>query len=134
MPARRRHRGHEPRDEVSRFEHERPRTVPSDLLEAELELAVPAALEAGSRNTRHPRRPRPRSLRASATRRLAWHAPSTSITTRTEGGETAKKLLKDSLGVVGSAITVGVVTLVVAVVALMALEETHGKSLDYVED
>ncbi len=44
------------------------------------------------------------------------------------------KQLKDPLGVVGSAIAVGVVTLVIAVVSLLALEETFGKSLDYVEE
>jgi hypothetical protein len=36
--------------------------------------------------------------------------------------------------VVGSAAAVGVVTMVMAVVALIALEETYGKNLDYVED
>lgn len=44
------------------------------------------------------------------------------------------KQLKNPLGVVGSAIAVGVVTLVIAVVSLLALEETFGKSLDYVEE
>lgn len=44
------------------------------------------------------------------------------------------KALKEPLGVVGSAIAVGVVTLVIAVVSLLALEETFGKSLDYVEE
>ncbi|MCL4749962.1 MAG: hypothetical protein KJ015_07380 [Myxococcales bacterium] len=44
------------------------------------------------------------------------------------------KQLKDPLGVVGSAIAVGVVTLLIAVVSLLALEETFGKSLDYVEE
>ncbi|MBK8998967.1 MAG: MFS transporter [Myxococcales bacterium] len=44
------------------------------------------------------------------------------------------KALKDPLGVVGSAIAVGVVTLLIAVVSLLALEETFGKSLDYVEE
>jgi putative MFS transporter len=42
--------------------------------------------------------------------------------------------LKDALGVVGSAAAVGVVTMVIAAVALVALEETYGKNLDYVED
>lgn len=41
--------------------------------------------------------------------------------------------LKGALGVPGSAIAVGVVTLVIAVVALMGLEETYGKSLEFVE-
>jgi hypothetical protein len=36
--------------------------------------------------------------------------------------------------VVGSAAAVGVVTMVIAAVALVALEETYGKNLDYVED
>ncbi|MCE7890867.1 MAG: MFS transporter [Sorangiineae bacterium PRO1] len=44
------------------------------------------------------------------------------------------KQLKDPLGVGGSAIAVGVVTLLIAVVSLLALEETFGKSLDYVEE
>ncbi|MBE7484120.1 MAG: MFS transporter [Polyangiaceae bacterium] len=44
------------------------------------------------------------------------------------------KYLKDSLGVVGSAIAVGVVTLLIAAVSLLALQETYGKSLDYVEE
>lgn len=42
--------------------------------------------------------------------------------------------LKDALGVVGSAVAVGAVTMVIAVVALLALEETFGKNLDYVEE
>lgn len=46
----------------------------------------------------------------------------------------AFKHLKGTLGVVGSALSVGVVTLLFAVVALFFLEETHGKNLDYVED
>jgi len=41
--------------------------------------------------------------------------------------------LKGGVGVVGSAITVGVVTLVIAFLSLAALEETFGKNLDYVE-
>jgi putative MFS transporter len=41
--------------------------------------------------------------------------------------------LKGSLGVIGSALTVGVVTLVLAGVSLMALDETYGKSLEFVE-
>ena len=44
------------------------------------------------------------------------------------------KHLKDALGVVGSAAAVGAITMAIAVVALIALEETYGKSLDYVED
>ncbi len=41
--------------------------------------------------------------------------------------------LKGALGVPGSAIAVGVLTLVIAIVALMGLEETYGKSLEFVE-
>ncbi len=41
---------------------------------------------------------------------------------------------KPYLGVAGSAIAVGVVTLVMALVALVGLEETYGKDLDFVED
>ncbi len=41
--------------------------------------------------------------------------------------------LKTSLGVPKSAIAVGVVTLVVAMIALTGLEETYGKSLEFVE-
>ena len=37
------------------------------------------------------------------------------------------------LGVVGGGIAVGVVVLVLAVIALLALGETYGKDLDYVE-
>ena len=44
------------------------------------------------------------------------------------------KHLKDALGVVGSAAAVGAITMAIAGVALIALEETYGKSLDYVED
>lgn len=44
------------------------------------------------------------------------------------------KHMKEALGVVGSALTVGALTLVVAFLALFWLEETHGKNLDYVED
>lgn len=41
---------------------------------------------------------------------------------------------KGPLGVVGSAIAVGVVTLVVAFVALRTLDETYGKDLDFIEE
>lgn len=41
--------------------------------------------------------------------------------------------LKRSLGVPGSAIAVGVLTLVIALVALRGLDETYGKSLEFVE-
>jgi MFS family permease len=41
--------------------------------------------------------------------------------------------LKSSLGIIGSAAVVGAVTLVIALVALSGLEETHGKDLDYLE-
>jgi MFS family permease len=41
---------------------------------------------------------------------------------------------KEALGVVGSAMTVGAATLLVGFVSLLALEETFGKNLDYVED
>jgi putative MFS transporter len=41
--------------------------------------------------------------------------------------------LKGTLGVPGSAIAVGVVTLALAGVALLGLEETYGKSLEFVE-
>ena len=41
--------------------------------------------------------------------------------------------LKPALGLVGAAIAVGALTLVVALVALMALDETYGKDLDYLE-
>ncbi|MBI1849109.1 MAG: MFS transporter [Planctomycetes bacterium] len=40
---------------------------------------------------------------------------------------------KPSLGVVGSGIAVGVVTLAIAFIALAGLEETYGKDLDFVE-
>lgn len=46
---------------------------------------------------------------------------------------TAFAALKPSLGVAGSAIAVGAVTMVVAFVALSALGETYGKDLDFVE-
>lgn len=46
MPARRRHRGDQARDEVGRLEDQRASTVAPSTLEAELELAVSAALEA----------------------------------------------------------------------------------------
>jgi len=36
--------------------------------------------------------------------------------------------------VVGSAAAVGAITMVIAVIALIALEETYGMNLDYVED
>jgi MFS transporter, putative metabolite:H+ symporter len=45
----------------------------------------------------------------------------------------AFQALKGWLGVTGSAIAVGVVTLVIAVAALRSLEETYGKSLEFVE-
>ncbi len=38
------------------------------------------------------------------------------------------------LGVIGSGVAVGLVTLLVAAVALLGLEETYGKDLDYVEE
>ncbi len=41
--------------------------------------------------------------------------------------------LKPSLGVVGAALTVGTVVVVVAFVAILGIEETFGKSMDYVE-
>lgn len=44
------------------------------------------------------------------------------------------KYLKDHIGIVGSGIAVGVVTLLVAFLSLLAIEETCGKNLDYVED
>lgn len=44
------------------------------------------------------------------------------------------KYLKDHVGVVSSAIAVGVVTLLIAFLSLIAIEETYGKNLDYVED
>jgi putative MFS transporter len=44
------------------------------------------------------------------------------------------KYLKDHIGIVQSGIVVGVVTLLVAFVSLLAIEETCGKNLDYVED
>ena len=42
--------------------------------------------------------------------------------------------LKVSLGVQGSALAVGAVTMVVAFLALRALPETYGKDLDFVEE
>jgi MFS family permease len=44
------------------------------------------------------------------------------------------KFLKDHTGIVWSAIIVGSVTLLVAFLSLIAIEETYGKNLDYVED
>lgn len=44
------------------------------------------------------------------------------------------KLLKEPLGVVGSAVAVGVAALAIALASLFALDETYGKSLDYVDD
>ena len=41
--------------------------------------------------------------------------------------------LKDSIGAIPSAAVVGVICLVIAALALMGLEETHGKDLDYHE-
>lgn len=46
---------------------------------------------------------------------------------------TAFAALKPWLGVAGSAIAVGAVTMVIAFVALSALDETYGKDLDFVE-
>jgi MFS transporter, putative metabolite:H+ symporter len=43
------------------------------------------------------------------------------------------KLLKESLGVTGSAIAVGVVTIAVALLALRGLDETYGKDLNYLD-
>jgi putative MFS transporter len=43
------------------------------------------------------------------------------------------KYLKDHIGIVESAIVVGVVTLLIAFLSLLAIEETCGKNLDYVE-
>lgn len=43
------------------------------------------------------------------------------------------QLAKDGLGVTGSALAVGVVTLLVAALALRGLDETYGRDLDYVE-
>jgi putative MFS transporter len=45
----------------------------------------------------------------------------------------AFNMLKGSLGVPGSAVAVGIVVLVVAGVSLLGLEETYGKSLEFVE-
>jgi predicted MFS family arabinose efflux permease len=45
----------------------------------------------------------------------------------------AFQLLKPSLGIVESAATVGIATLLVAFVALRGIEETYGKDLDFVE-
>ena len=45
----------------------------------------------------------------------------------------AFKALKEPLGVTGSAMAVGAVALIVAVVSLASLEETFGKDLDFVE-
>ena len=41
---------------------------------------------------------------------------------------------RGSLGVIGSAATVGLITVVVALIALWNLDETHGKDLDFVEE
>ena len=46
----------------------------------------------------------------------------------------AFKHFKEPLGVVGSAIAVGVVSIVIAFASLLVLEETYGKDLDYVEE
>lgn len=43
------------------------------------------------------------------------------------------QLLKPSLGIPGSAIAVGALTIAVAVISLMGLDETYGKDLDYIE-
>ena len=42
--------------------------------------------------------------------------------------------LEKPLGTVRSGATLGVVTLVVALLALRAIDETHGKDLDFVEE
>lgn len=42
--------------------------------------------------------------------------------------------LKESMGIVNSAIVVGVVTMTIAFFALLGIEETYGKELDYVEE
>jgi len=42
--------------------------------------------------------------------------------------------LRPQVGVVYSALIVGVIALVISFVALSGLEETFGKDLDYVED
>ncbi len=52
MESWRRHRGDQTRDDVRGLEHERARAVPPRPLEAELELAVRAALEAVLRDGR----------------------------------------------------------------------------------
>jgi MFS transporter, putative metabolite:H+ symporter len=41
--------------------------------------------------------------------------------------------LRGPLGLTASALTVGVLTIVIALVALLGLPETYGKDLDYVE-
>jgi hypothetical protein len=45
----------------------------------------------------------------------------------------AFQLLKSPLGVTGSAVCVGIATLVIAAVSLAALDETFGRDLDFVE-
>mgnify|MGYP006315781895 CR=1 FL=1 len=52
MESRRGHGSDEPRDDVRGLEHQRARAVPPRPLEAELELAVRAALEAVLRDGR----------------------------------------------------------------------------------
>jgi MFS transporter, putative metabolite:H+ symporter len=46
----------------------------------------------------------------------------------------AFQALRSPLGVTGSAVTIGGVALVIAVVALANLQETFGKDLDYLEE
>ena len=46
---------------------------------------------------------------------------------------TAFKAMKSPLGVTGSAMLVGAVTIVLGIASLLSLEETYGKDLDFVE-
>lgn len=46
----------------------------------------------------------------------------------------AFSFLKISMGMVGSALLVGVISLIIAYISLYHLEETHSKDLDYLED
>jgi len=46
----------------------------------------------------------------------------------------AFKFLRDGIGVINGAVVVGVVTIIIALLALHALQETFGKDLNYIED